>query len=150
MNNDRLYIYKEIKDKIISYSTINLPQEACGLLVGQDNWMSQFIEMENVFHSKYRFEMEPNALMRVINWLERQKMNLLGIMHSHPAGGEKPSQEDIERYYYPQTAMIICSMGLNNDWKVSSYQIRCQKAFPIQLDVIENQINYNKKGDGEN
>ncbi len=98
---------------MIAYVTSLYPEEACGLVGGQDGRAARLYPVENALHSPVAFEMEPLQQIRVMLSMEAEGLELLAIYHSHPHGPARPSTSDVAQAYYPDTAQIIISLA---DW----------------------------------
>ena len=70
------------------------PEEACGLMAGKDGVITAVIPIANMFRSVHRYYMEPQALWAGLMQMEAQKLEWLGIYHSHPQGPATPSSID--------------------------------------------------------
>ena len=71
------------------------PREACGILLGEGGWITQFIETANVHGTpETHFEIDPQALIDAHRHMRAGGPELLGYFHSHPKGAPAPSQTD--------------------------------------------------------
>lgn len=96
---------------MIAHVTSLYPEEACGLVGGQDGRAARLYPVENALHSPTAFEMEPLQQIRAMLALEGEGLELLAIYHSHPKGPARPSTSDVAQAYYPDTAQIIISLA---------------------------------------
>lgn len=72
-----------------------LPQEACGILLGEGGAVTRFVETRNVHPSpRAHFEIDPQALVDAHRNAREGGPQLLGYFHSHPTGPAKPSKTD--------------------------------------------------------
>ena len=62
------------------------PLEACGLLAGQDDCVSEIYLIENSMHSPTAFEMDAGQQLQAMLDIEVQGLEMLAVYHSHPAG----------------------------------------------------------------
>ncbi len=86
-----------------------LPEEACGLIAGRGIQAVDVIPVENIYHSPYRYRMDPKDQLSAFQHIEAQNWELLAIYHSHPDGTGYPSDTDINEAYYPEAVYIIVS-----------------------------------------
>ena len=84
------------------------PLEACGLVAGKGDSVSQVLLIENQAQSPVRFRMDPAEQLRAFNWIESHRLDLLAIFHSHTAGPETISATDIAEATHP-VVQLICS-----------------------------------------
>ncbi len=71
------------------------PQEACGLLLGQDGRIDSIQPTQNVHPApETHFEIDPKALIDAHRDARRGGPQIVGYYHSHPAGSPIPSETD--------------------------------------------------------
>lgn len=86
-------------DSLIRLTKEHLPNESCCLLLGRivnDNeyCVEQVKIMENKTHSEYSFQMDPDELMEVYQWVSNNSLDIVGVYHSH-LDGSAPSSTDL-------------------------------------------------------
>jgi proteasome lid subunit RPN8/RPN11 len=120
---------------IIQHARVDAPNEACGLLVGRQNRVSEIIHIpNNAADPQHHYHMDEKALVTALSRLETRGLELLGIYHSHPAGDPIPSQTDIRQATYSDTPYLI--IGLKNGtaslaaWKMRAGQV---DAVPLHI-----------------
>lgn len=111
------------------------PQEACGLLAGEDDRVEMTQGIPNAERSQVRFRMEPGAQWRAFQRMEAAGLELVGIYHSHPNGPETPSPTDIAETMYP-VAQVIWSR-VNGRWRARGFRIQEGKVAEISLVLVE-------------
>ncbi len=76
----------------------DFPNESCSLLLGNivnNEYRVKVIKrMENMEHSKYSFNMDPDELMKTYQWSSANGLNVIGVYHSHLVGSN-PSNTDL-------------------------------------------------------
>jgi len=115
---------KQIK-QIIDYCENNPSIEVCGILAGNNAQVKKVLFITNQYDSPTRFFMEPIELLQAFYWMDEQKMELLGIFHSHPNGPEIPSMTDIKEFNYPGVESVIVTPK-NGNWELFPYIIEDQ------------------------
>jgi len=71
------------------------PREACGLLFGAPDQITDWQAVENVAEEpERRFEIEPGALFAALRAERAGGPKILGYWHSHPSGDATPSVTD--------------------------------------------------------
>ncbi len=87
-----------------------LPElEYCGLLAGRDGVITTVLPARNFLASATAYEIEPAELFALFRRMRGEKLDHLGIYHSHPRGENAPSPSDIERAFYPEAAYFVLS-----------------------------------------
>ena len=122
-------------DLMIKHAKEKYPEEACGLLVGQDS-AARFIPMENTLASSTAFEMDPAQLISTFKDLRSSGENLVAIFHSHPRGPARPSESDIQRAYYPQAAQLIISFADPERPQAAAFRIIDGEVLEIEVHAI--------------
>jgi len=120
---------------MIKHAKEKYPEEACGLLVGQDS-AARFIPMENTLASSTAFEMDPAQLISTFKDLRSSGENLVAIFHSHPRGPARPSESDIQRAYYPQAAQLIISFADPERPQAAAFRIIDGEVLEIEVHAI--------------
>jgi proteasome lid subunit RPN8/RPN11 len=106
-----LRIPRRIYEQMISHLQAVYPLEGCGLLAGENGEATAIYPVENILQSATEYEMDPRQQLEAMLAMEAEGKQLLAIYHSHPSGPQRPSQTDIERSLYPETAYIIVSFA---------------------------------------
>lgn len=80
------------------YAKEDFPNESCALLLGNlvnnEYRVKMTKRMENMAHSKYSFNMDPDELMKAYQWSSANGLNVIGVYHSHLVGSN-PSNTDL-------------------------------------------------------
>jgi proteasome lid subunit RPN8/RPN11 len=90
--------------------------ECCGLLAGRDAAITRILPARNAAERpESEYEIAPEELFRLMREIRGAGLEMLGIYHSHPSGGNSPSASDIERAFYPEAAYFIVSPRAADD-----------------------------------
>ena len=116
-------IRETIYQIMLASTQVEYPLEACGLLAGQDNCVSQIYLIENSLHSPTAFEMDAGQQIRAMLDIEVQGLEMLAVYHSHPAGPETPSETDIAKAHYPELIQLIISLADRSNPTVRAFTI---------------------------
>lgn len=85
-------------NSLISSTKEDLPNESCSLLLGNivncEYRVKVLKRMNNLAHSEYSFNMDPDELLRVYQWASNKELDVLGVYHSH-LDGSIPSTTDL-------------------------------------------------------
>ena len=82
-----------------------------------------YISIENTDHSSTTYNMDPKEQMRAFKRLAQDKLDLLGIYHSHVASQASPSQTDRAQAFYPEVSYLIVSLSDMDHPVLKSYKI---------------------------
>jgi proteasome lid subunit RPN8/RPN11 len=132
---DKIYVPNLIAKQITDYFDTNLPEEACGILAGDNNVVTVNIAITNQAHSPVRFYMEPLELFEALQIIDKNNLDLIGIYHSHPHGPSYPSETDVNEFLYPGVATII---GFQDKygWNLKAFMIENKNYKEIYLGLI--------------
>lgn len=126
---------------ICTHLSTGLPNEACGLLAGNQDLVKKVYLVTNARPGPTHYEMEPTELHAAILEMEANNWDLLAIFHSHPSGPAVPSPTDVAQAYYPDSAYLIFtraapeSLTPSQAWQASAFEIRqgVVRALPLEV-----------------
>ena len=108
--NRAILINREIFVEILSHASREAAQECCGLLAGTGGLISRIFAAVNVApNPATNYEIAPQEVCAFMRQMRSERIEFLGIYHSHPNGKNEPSPRDIERAYYSEVAYFIVS-----------------------------------------
>jgi len=123
----------ESDKKILSeHSENQKPNEACAILFGKGNLVSELFLTENIEASPVNFTISNDQLIEAYKIAEEKHLEVIGIFHSHPNSDAFPSNTDIEFMQSNPVVWIIYS-GVNKNFR----------AFILESKIIE--ISIDKK-----
>lgn len=109
-------ISAELLQAVIDAARGDVPNEACGLLVGpayaaDGGTPTRYVSMRNAAESPYRYLIDPQEQLGV--WLELEDANEVpwAIVHSHVASPAVPSATDVGLAFFPDSLYVICSLA---------------------------------------
>ncbi len=105
-----------LREQLLAWCRAGLPNEACGLLVGdrfaEDGGIpKRFIGMRNAAASPYRYLIDPDEQLGVMLAIDDADEVVWGIVHSHVASAPAPSATDVGLAAYPDAVYLICSFA---------------------------------------
>ncbi|GHT11507.1 Mov34/MPN/PAD-1 family protein [Bacteroidia bacterium] len=103
-------IAQNIIDGIIAQARNELPNEACGLLVGNENEAVKQLPLTNIDHSNEHFSFDPREQFGVLKEARSLGLQIIANYHSHPESPARPSEEDIRLAFDPDIIYIILSL----------------------------------------
>ena len=105
-----------IREAIVAHARAAYPNEACGLIVGDaaaaDGGQAlRFEPARNKAASPYRYEIEPEDLLRLTIATDDADEVFWGIVHSHTHTPAVPSPTDIGLAFYPDALYVLVSLS---------------------------------------
>lgn len=129
----QLRLKQEHMDLMRAHVESHAPLEACGLLAGKNNSVEKVLLIANQAQSPVKFRMDPAEQLKAFQWMESNRLDLLAIFHSHPAGPETVSVTDIAEAAYP-VVQIIWSRP-NEIWQARGFWIQDTRITEVQLQI---------------
>jgi len=129
----QLQITRAQLDEMHAHLEACLPNEGCGLLAGNGGVVSHVLPAANADASPVRFHLEPREQLRLLDWIDRQGLELLAIFHSHPSGPRGPSPTDVAEAAYPVVHIIFSHIG--DHWAESAFWISAGRISDVELYV---------------
>jgi len=111
--------------ELLTHAQAEVPNEACGLLVGTDDGhVLHILPAINVADNpKVEYLMEPHDQLRHFQAMEEEGLELLGIYHSHPSSPAYPSPTDLSMAYYPEAVYVIASLAQRENPVLRAFRI---------------------------
>lgn len=119
-----LAVPRSIIATIVEASLRALPEEACGLLAGQDGRAVRAYPIGNVLRSPVAYEMDAMQQVRTMVEIEDKGWELAAIYHSHPSSPAYPSPTDVAAAYYPDSLQLIISLADPSKPELRAFTIR--------------------------
>lgn len=130
-----LRINQQQWDEMLEHVKSHVPLEACGLLAGKNDQVEKVMLVRNQAQSPVRFVMDPYEQLQAFEWIESNKLDLIGIFHSHPAGPETASVTDIAEAAYEVVSVIWSHK--NDEWKARGFWIDHGEVMEVPLLISE-------------
>ena len=120
-------ILKQSDKKILSqYSENQKPNESCAILFGKNNQVQDLFLTENIDESPINFTISNKQLIEGYRIAQEQKMDVVGIFHSHPNSDAFPSNTD-KKFMQSNPVVWIIYSGINKNFR----------AFVLDSNIIE-------------
>jgi proteasome lid subunit RPN8/RPN11 len=105
----------EIRAAIVAHARAELPNEACGLVIGDrpaaDGGRAlRWAPVRNRAASPFRYEIHPEDLLRLTIETDDADETFWAIVHSHVASPARPSPTDLGLAFYPDALYILVSL----------------------------------------
>jgi len=130
-------IARELIDEIVAHARDDLPNECCGLIGGRDGRASSVHRARNAAATWLRYEVHPSDQLRIMDRIEADGEEMVGIYHSHTKSEAYPSQTDINlAAAWPDPLYLICSLEEADAPAVRAFSIRDGAVEEVDLDVV--------------
>jgi proteasome lid subunit RPN8/RPN11 len=130
-----LILSKRHWQEMLDHVERQLPLEACGLLAGTQDRVTDVILVQNKAQSPVRFVMDPYEQLKAFDWIESNGLELLGIFHSHPAGPATASATDIAEAAYDVVHLIWSREQTH--WQLRGFWIENGRIVEASLQIVE-------------
>lgn len=106
-----LTLRPEHYDAMVATAIRALPNEGCGLLVGDaEGKVSRIVPSHNVADSAKIYEIDPKVLLRTFREADDAGEQVLGVFHSHTHSEAYPSPTDIAQAPDPEWHYVLVSL----------------------------------------
>ncbi len=125
------HLPRSLAEQMAAEAARAIPEEACGVLVGQGNAITCTISIPNIASAPERaFVLDPATLVQAISRIETSGQELIGFYHSHTQHDAQPSPTDIREWNYPDLLMVIISVASK---KIAAWQVHGVDVTPVEL-----------------
>jgi [CysO sulfur-carrier protein]-S-L-cysteine hydrolase len=105
----------EIRDAIVAHARRAVPNEACGIVVGdrpaaEGGRAVRWVPLRNPLASPYRYAIDPDDLLRLTIETDDADEVIWAIVHSHVASPARPSPTDVRESHYPDALYVLVSL----------------------------------------
>lgn len=135
-------IGQDLIDEIVAHSREARPrgergEECCGLIGGSDGAMTSVHRARNAAATWLRYEVHPSDQIRIMDRIEADGEDLVGIYHSHTNSEACPSQTDVNlAVNWPGMLWLICSLEDYDEPVVRAFRIDGDEVEEEDLDVV--------------
>jgi proteasome lid subunit RPN8/RPN11 len=110
-----LELTRSVYDAVVDAALDGAPAEVCGVLAGAHGESRSRAEtvhpVANVAdRPRVRYELDPEALLAVVESVEAAGRDVVGFYHSHPTGPPAPSETDVARATWRGYSYVICAL----------------------------------------
>jgi proteasome lid subunit RPN8/RPN11 len=126
---------KGFAQEMIDHARREAPDECCGLLAGKGHKVLRVYPARNALKSPIRYSLDPKELYQLLQEIERQGWELLGIYHSHTHTQAHPSATDIELGFWPDALYFIISLQDPKAPQVRAFYIRGGRVTEEELTI---------------
>ncbi len=123
--------------EMVEATRAELPNEACGLLAGTGQRITDCYVLTNADASPDHYSMIPDEQFAAVRDIRKRGLRLLGIWHSHPGAPACFSDEDLRLAYTPEIAYVIFSPVDPEDPEIRGYRVENGTPREIRVTVAE-------------
>ncbi|WP_227763027.1 Mov34/MPN/PAD-1 family protein [Zhaonella formicivorans] len=132
-----LKIPEDIYQRLFREAVKHAPLEACGLLAGKNNVVTEFYPLTNVDKSSEHFSMDPVEQFAAVREMRRHGWEIVAIWHSHPATPPRMSEEDKKLAYMPNVSYAILSLAEEHRGKLRAFRRENGDFSEQQIEIIK-------------
>lgn len=105
-----------IREAIVAHARAEYPNEACGLVIADRSAVdggqaTRFEATRNKAASPYRYEIDPEDLLRLTIATDDADEVFWAIVHSHTHTPAVPSPTDVGLAFYPEALYVLVSLS---------------------------------------
>lgn len=134
-----LNLPRGLLDEIRSQALAEIPNEACGYLIGLEESAHALHKMTNADHSPEHFSFSPEEQFDALKKAREMQMELIAVYHTHPETPPRMSREDIRLANDPHIVYVIYSVATD---EIKAFRVSGDKKIAeesIEL-TIENAV----------
>lgn len=123
----KLYLPEDLYRRMLNHCQEERPLEACGLLVGVGDHVTDAYATDNEHRSPVLYRVDDRQLLQVVQEAQQQKQEIVAIYHSHVQSAPVPSRTDIEQATWPEAFYVIISLAHRRPevrvWRIVDHQV---------------------------
>ena len=113
---DSVRLPVSICDAIVAHARATVPDEACGIIVGDrpaadGGVATRWVPLRNALASPVRYSIDPDDLLALTIETDDADEVFWAIVHSHVASPARPSPTDLRESHYPDSLYILVSLA---------------------------------------
>jgi len=121
-------------EQILSHSRAGLPNEACGLVAGDEGGVTALFCLDNADASPVSYTIDPSGHFRVLMEAEANGWELIGAFHSHVNARAYPSPTDVAGAAEPDWIWLVAG-PINGEPEIRAYRIRGGEILEEELTI---------------
>lgn len=121
-------------DEILEHSRAELPNEACGLLAGDDAGIRRLYCVSNADASPVSYTIDPAGHFAALSDAEENGWELIGAFHSHVDGPAYPSPTDVAGAAEPDWTWLVVG-PISGAPEIRAYRIVAGEIIEQELEI---------------
>ena len=127
----KITLKKSDFDKMYEYALSERPNEACGLVAGNDDedgtrHIEKVYLLTNIDHTNEHFSIDPKEQLASIKDMRANGLKPLGNWHSHPESPSRPSEEDKRLANDSKASYFILSLMEEGNPVLNAFHVETQ------------------------
>ena len=127
----KITLKKSDFDKMYEYALSERPNEACGLVAGNDDedgtrHIEKVYLLTNIDHTNEHFSIDPKEQLASIKDMRANGLKPLGNWHSHPESPSRPSEEDKRLANDSKASYLILSLMEEGNPVLNAFHVETQ------------------------
>ena len=116
---------QQLLHQIRQHLEAGYPNEACGVMLGQNGIVSEVVSADNqrTDSARNRYLIDPLIYLKIERETDKRGLQVLGIYHSHPDVAARPSQFDLD-HAWPDFSYLIISVVKGKAMESNSWRLR--------------------------
>lgn len=110
-------------EEILAHCRTELPNEACGLLAGDDSGVRRVYCLPNADASPVSYTIDPGGHFTALSDAERNGWDLIGAFHSHVSTPAHPSPTDVRGAAEPDWVWLVAG-PMTGTTELRAFRIR--------------------------
>ena len=124
----KITMLKSDFDKMYEHALSVAPDEACGLIAGNDREdgvreIKKVYILENIDHTNEHFSIAPKEQLKTVKEIRAEGLVPLGNWHSHPESPSRPSEEDKRLANDSSASYLILSLAQEGNPVLNAFHI---------------------------
>jgi proteasome lid subunit RPN8/RPN11 len=126
-----LYLAECARDSITKHGESGFPNEICGILLGKDvdgkRTIHTMLPINNSFETGeqyHRYLITPQDMLKAERLARHDRLDVLGVYHSHPNALARPSDYDREHAAWSTWSYIIVSVREGKAAEMRAWKLR--------------------------
>ncbi|HLO20292.1 MAG TPA: M67 family metallopeptidase [Sphingomicrobium sp.] len=103
-------IPRAVRDELVRHAYEALPNECCGLLLGEGSRIDEAVRTPNLRASPSAYLIDPAAHFASLRRVRAEGRQIVGAYHSHTHSPAVPSASDMRESHYPEFVHVIVSL----------------------------------------
>ena len=123
-----------LAEEVLAHCRAELPNEACGLLAGDERGVRKVYCLENADRSPVAYTIDPRGHFDALTDAEGNGWDLVGAFHSHVSGPAHPSPTDVRSAAEPDWVWLVAG-PMTGPTELRAFWIRNSRITEEELEI---------------